>query len=774
MTRSAIRKTLHMTGIVQGVGFRPALHNLCVARGLGGLVQNRTGSVRLVLEGCPVRIDSFLAELPGLLPAQARIDSVSAVSQENLTGPVRPFAILPSERGFGTDVVIPPDLALCDSCAAEILDPQDRRYGYPFTTCIHCGPRYTVVHATPYDRERTTLSVFPLCPDCESEYRSPDNRRFHAESTACPACGPTLNLFDPRGRPLPGPPLQTARRRLAQGDIAAVRGLGGYLLAADAFNAGTLARLRERKNRPDKPFAVMARSLAVLRRYARIEPGEESLLHSAQAPIVILDRASDAGAFPVALISPDTETVGAMLPTTALHKLLFEPVGDDPVPPFDLLVMTSGNRGGEPICISDKEAFERLASIADFFLSHNREINLRNDDSVAVARNGEPQLWRRARGYAPTPVRLASPVRRVVLALGADLKNTVALAYDDKVALSPHVGDLETPEAVSSIEETAEKLPRFLNRRPEAVAVDGHPDMHSTFLGHALAEHYRIPVVPVQHHVAHAAACLAEHGLDRGLALVFDGTGLGTDGTIWGAELFELAELSAKRLATFKSVPLPGGDAAVRIPVRQLAGRWHAAGINPSARLLRKLGVSPEEAEIWRRQCERGINAPETHAAGRLFDAWSALLGFAPPVITYEGQAAVRLEAAAGKGRALHSLPCQPAEEDGLLQIDWSESFQMLSAERYAQSRDPDMAMSAHWAIAKAAWVMIDYGLSRSREQAVALSGGVFMNRIVTQLLFEQLKGKRVRVLIHSRVPPNDGCIALGQAVFAGRQPAFD
>ena len=766
---ATIRKTFDLVGIVQGVGFRPTLHRLAVARGLGGTARNRTGSVRLVLEGTPETIADFMAELPRLLPAQARLDRVVPVAEAPLTGPVRPFAILASESDSRMDVVIPADLALCEDCAAEILNPADRRYGYPFTTCTLCGPRYTVVHATPYDRERTTLSVFPLCPDCEREYRDPTDRRFHAESIACPACGPTLALYDRDRQPVPGSPLRETRRRLAQGALVAVRGLGGYLLACDAMNGSAIETLRHRKTRPDKPFAVMARSLETLRRHARIRAAEARLLRSARAPIVLLDWRRGRPACPRHWIGPDTDTVGAMLPTTALHTLLFEPLADDPVPPFELLIMTSGNRGGEPICLSNEEAFDRLADMADVFLTHNREINLRNDDSIAVLRERAPQLWRRARGYAPDPVVLARPLRRAVLAMGAELKNAIAVAQGDKATLSPHIGDLESPEAVASLEHVAVALPKFLHVRPHMVAVDLHLDMQATRTGRALAAQWNVPVFAVQHHHAHAVACLAEHRRERGLALVFDGTGWGPDERIWGAELLEIQGTEYRRLATFKPVPLPGGNAAVRQPVRQLAGRWFAAGITPDPALLQRMGIADDALAIWRKQCEQGVNAPHTHAAGRLFDVFSALLGFAPANVTYEGQAAIRLETAARQGRSSLNFPFRASEENGMLVLDWADSFRLLSEDRYALSRDADLAMAAHRAVAQAALRMIEYGLSRSRERTVALSGGVFMNGILTRLTTQGLRRMKTRVLLHRQTPPNDGGIALGQAVVAGR-----
>jgi len=568
--------------------------------------------------------------------------------------------------------------------------------------------------------------------------------------------------------------LRHARRAIADGAVVAVRGLGGFLLACDALNRDTLAELRSRKTRPDKPFATMAPNLAAVHRLCHVPPAAEYLLTSPQAPIVILDvRTGKAPTpdLPLDLITPDTDTLGVMLPTTPLHQLLLSPLPGDPVPPFELLIMTSGNRGGEPICISNDEARQRLEGIADFVLTHNREINLRNDDSLCAIQGEDTQVWRRARGYAPAPLPVHAPLPGCVLAMGAELKNTVAVGYDRSIVLSPHVGDLETPEAVDGLNTVACSLPRFLDRTPQLIAVDLHPDMHSTRLGERLARELDVPILRVQHHHAHAAACLAEHGRDEGIALVFDGTGYGPDGTIWGAELLHVTPGTIERLGTFAPVHLPGGDAAVRHPVRQLVARWLAANADLPANRLHELGVTAESAEVWHRQCEQDLNAPLTHAAGRLFDAFSAALGIAPGTVTYEGQAAIRLEAEASRSTdpQVSELPYATAENDGLFTVDWSPAFLALLSEPPNPARAPTLAMAAHRAIATAAVDMIRYALDRTGAGTVALSGGVFMNRILTRLLREALEALGVEMLLHRTTPPNDGAIAFGQAVLAGR-----
>jgi hydrogenase maturation protein HypF len=770
----SIRVTVDVTGAVQGVGFRPAVFRLATRAGLGGSVQNRSGAVRLVLEGPPASVDAFLHKLPDALPHPIRVDQLRRVgpSVEIEHRSSAPFLIETSTEDAAPDIVIPADMACCDACTSEVFNPAERRYGYAFATCTACGPRYTIVNAMPYDRARTTMNAFPMCPRCAEEYADPQNRRFHAETIACPDCGPQLSLLGADGNPTPGKPLQTARAMLLHGNILAVRGIGGFLLAADAFNAETLTRLRDRKNRPHKPFAVMARNLEVVRRYCNVTDESASLLSSRERPIVILDVRPDTTLnVPTDLLTPDAATLGVMLPTSPLHELLMRPFADDPTPPFDLLVMTSGNRRGEPICIANEEATLRLSGIADAFLCHDREINLRNDDSLFATQSFGPQVWRRARGHAPEPIALPRPVRRTVLAMGAELKNTVTLAYDDRAVLSPHIGDLETPEANDGFEQVVTCLPAFLERKPEAIAVDMHPDMHSTRTGNSLARKLDVPLVTVQHHHAHGAACLAENALEQGLALVLDGTGLGPDGTIWGAELLWIDGDGFRRLATFSPVPLPGGHAAVVQPRRQLAGRWSES--NPDSERLASLGIDGNEWRIWHSQCRQGLNAPMTHAAGRLFDACAAALGISPQRVTYEGQAPVRLEAEARRAPESadsEALSFIPREEQRLLTIDWAPTFNALADCAPAPRDVPAFAMAFHHAVARACVTMIRYGFDQVALDvpAVALSGGVFMNRILTQLVVAELDRLRARALVHRRTPPNDGCISLGQAVIAG------
>ncbi len=767
------RITVELTGTVQGVGFRPAIAVAAARRGISGSIRNRAGCVCLVIEAGAALAEAFLEDLPGILPRQARIDEARVVARESLPETWRPapFRILESEAGDRPRISIPADLSMCEGCRAEVLDPGSRYFGYPFTTCTDCGPRYTVVDGVPYDRGRTALARFPLCDACLAEYRDPANRRFHAQSIACPECGPRLALLDSKGRPVPGEPLAAARAALAAGAIVAVRGLGGFLLVADAFDEGTLLRLRERKRRPHKPFAVMARSLEAIERWCRLDGAAREVLAGPRAPVAILDVLADAGSrLPLALLSPGMDTLGVMLPTTPLNLLLAEPLPGDATGPFDMLVMTSGNRGGEPICIGNGEALERLSGIADFFLIHDREILLRNDDSLVRVMDGRARVWRRARGFAPDAIRLAAPLGRTVLALGAELKNAIALGFDDQVVLSPHIGDLETPEALEGLEVVLDRFPRFFQREPEVIAVDLHPDMQCSRIGRRFAADRGLEIVEVQHHHAHAMAVMAEHGVDESLALVFDGTGLGTDGRIWGAELLHVTRGGWRRLGTFADAPLPGGDAAVDHPVRQLVGRWVDAGVEVSAAWRERLAIDDEALEAWALQCRRGLNTPRSHAAGRVFDAFSVMIGACGSRVSYEGQAAVLLEVAAERSTAGRppEVPFDVDERDDLFVIDWAPAFLGFAKRPPLEGTTPDWALGFHEAFRAAGLRMARFGRERTGISRIALGGGVMMNRIVTERLAHGLRELGFEVFLADSIPPNDGGIALGQ-VLAGR-----
>ena len=792
------RRIYNIEGVIQGVGFRPTLYCYAVDHDLGGWIRNCSGKVELAIEGTIEELEYFMEKLNLNLPHQARIDSLKLVIEEEIIGKTK-FLILESEKGSESKISIPADLAMCKDCENEILNPKDRRFGYPFTTCINCGPRYTVVNSMPYDRCRTTLVSFPLCSECEKEYNNPRNRRFHAESTACSVCGPKLWIADCEGKTVNEMnPIDYTVEELNNGKIAAIRGIGGYLLAVDAFSNSALNELRKRKNRPDKPFAVMVRDLNIAEKYCLISQKERKALESSAAPIVILDiknntvsvdhkqGTKNVHSLPMHLLSPDTDTLGVMLPYTPLHKLLFH--NSD----FEFLVMTSGNRGGEPICIENEEAFERLNGIADFFLCHNREINLRNDDSLCILQGSEMQIWRRARGYAPDLIRLNIDSNQSVLAMGAELKNTICVLTDNEAVISPHIGDLESPEAVDALIQVVNCFPEFLNKTPDLIAVDNHPDMHSTKIGKKKADNNNISLVEVQHHFAHAASCMAENNLTEALALVLDGTGLGNDGNIWGAELLycKLSKIDDldnsnntvdgsqqqryTRIASFTPAPLPGGDAAVYHPIRQLIARLILSGIIPDKDFLKVYNISESEYKIWKMQIDQKINTPITHAAGRLFDAFSSLLKIAPDKITYEGQGAIRLEAYAKRVNLdrfkYRKINIKTYIKDDMLFVDWNNVFAEMYKNKVWKLNVKDKeecALTFHYIVAEAAVEMVKFGLKREKIKNICLSGGVFMNRILTSILNKQLEDAGLKVFQHKKVPPNDGGISLGQSVIA-------
>lgn len=768
-----IRKVYEIQGIVQGVGFRPAVYNLSIKSSLGGSIKNSSGKVKLSLVGTEASIDAFIEELPRRIPPQARIDSITLLSSDSCSEKSK-FVIFESDSDESYKVSIPADLAMCEDCRREINDPYNRRYQYPFTTCVNCGPRYTVVNAMPYDRCRTTLSSFPLCDDCLKEYTNPSDRRFHAESIACPKCGPTLSLHDQSGVRVDVCDCITEFKKLIRnGRIVAVRGIGGFLIAVDAKNRDGIDILRERKKRPHKPFALMARDIETIRKYCDVSDQEETLLKASSAPIVILKRVNSTSDVFIDLISPDSDTIGFMLPYSPLHELLFD---DD----IELLVMTSANKSGEPICISNDEAFSRLKGIVDAYLCHDREINLRNDDSLCVIQHGKPQIWRRGRGFAPDAIYLNHRTSKTILAMGAELKNTIALAFDNEVVISPHIGDLETIEANDSLTHLSKTLPEFYRKDIQMIARDLHPDMHSSVIGSKIASEKGIPIIEVQHHHAHAVSCMAEHGLDEAIAVVFDGTGLGTDGNIWGAEVLYVNKDRFERMATFSPVRLPGGDVSVYQPIRQLFARYVDAGVEVSKELCGCLSITEEEQKIWKMQCLKGLNSPFTHAAGRLFDSVSVMLGICQNSITYEGQGAIRLESEALRFRNIGKEPSGLIKyamilKDNLLSIDWSETFRSFSPDRLIKlytvknylSLRKQYAYEFHHVLSYAVSDMVSHAVSLKGDKPIVLSGGVFMNRLLTSLVIEKLSKMGFDVFINERVPPNDGGVSFGQAVIA-------
>ncbi len=656
------RARIEIHGAVQGVGFRPSVYRLAVAHDLAGWVLNDTRGVFVEVEGPRRDVQAFVDELPDAYPPLARVLS-SAAEWLEPAGYGR-FEIRRSDAAGERRVIVLPDVATCDECRDEVLDPRERRHRYPFTNCTNCGPRFTIVRALPYDRPNTTMAAFPLCPRCRAEYEEPLDRRFHAQPIACADCGPSLELWSPDGvaRDRGDAALRAAADAITAGAIVAVKGLGGFHLVCDAGDDEAVARLRERKARVEKPFAVMVRDLEQADALVEMSAAAEAALRSTAAPIVLLPRRADAPVSP--LVAPGLATLGVMLPATPLHHLLMAAL---PGP----VVATSGNRSDEPIAFDEREALERLGGFADLFLVHDRPIERHCDDSVGWLMDGGFTLLRRARGFAPLPVQLAND-GAPVLAVGPHLKNTVALAIGRQAFLSQHIGDLETPEALAAFERVIADLSRLYDANPAVIACDLHPDYLSTQWAERAAAERGVRLVRVQHHHAHLAACLAEHGEPgRALGVVWDGTGYGPDGTIWGGEWLLGDAGGFERVGHLAPFRLPGGDAAVREPRRTAAALLH--GLLGDAAFERDdlavvASFPPAERAVLARLLVTGAHAPVTTSAGRLFDGLAALLGLGGRV-SYEGQAAIALEFAADAGPAT-AYPLASAAGTGV-ELDW-------------------------------------------------------------------------------------------------------
>jgi hydrogenase maturation protein HypF len=724
--------------------------------GVGGRVRNDAAGVTVEAFGTAKALDALEARLRAGGPPSARITSidVEAIPAEEAAG----FTIEESTGADDRRVSIPPDLSTCPACLAEVLDPADRRHGYAFTNCTGCGPRFTIVRDVPYDRAATTMAPFRMCPDCAREYRDPSDRRFHAEPVACPACGPRLAVRGADGAPLAGDPIAIAGAALAVGRIVAVKGIGGYHLACDATSPAAVARLRERKRREAKPLAVMVRDLDEAGRLARLSDAERELLASPERPVVLVRRLDGSGLAPE--IAPDGPTVGLLLPYSPLHHLLLAAAGRP-------LVMTSGNLSEEPIAYEDGDALRRLGGIADLFLVHDREIEARADDSVARVVAGRPLVMRRARGFVPSPFLVPHPFPRPVLACGAHLKNVFCLASRGEATLGPHVGDLDDLETLRSFEESVARLERFLRIGPELLAHDLHPGYLSTRYARERSLRDGVPAVPVQHHHAHAAAAMAEHALEGPvLALTWDGTGLGTDGASWGGELLLARYDGFERLATFRPIPLAGGDRAVREPWRlaQVALDQAFDGGAPADAFPALAAVPEADREVVRRMVAAGVNAPLAHGAGRLFDVVGAL-ALGRGVSRYEGQLAMALEAAADGG-AEGRYPFSIDDGSSPWQLDWRPLVRAATGDLLRGVPPGTVSMRFHRALAAAGAELVRMAAERHGRLPVVATGGVFQNARLAGLLVEELSG-RFEVYLPGRVPPGDGGIALGQAVVA-------
>ncbi|HXG00703.1 MAG TPA: carbamoyltransferase HypF [Bacteroidota bacterium] len=757
-----LRVTLH--GAVQGVGFRPFVHRLAKEMSMNGWVMNSSAGVFIEVEAPQARLEAFLEALRREKPPRAFIQSL----EHSYLDPVgyRTFEIRESDADGRKAALILPDIATCPDCLREIFDPSDRRYLYPFTNCTNCGPRYTIIESLPYDRANTSMKMFEMCPQCRHEYEHPEDRRFHAQPNACPKCGPVVELWDTTGATLARhhAAIERAAEVIREGGIVAIKGVGGFHLIVDARNEAAVRELRRRKHREEKPFALMYRDRVAVEKVCHVSPMEARLLESPEAPIVLLRRrepAASGNGVPAASVAPNNPCLGIMLPYSPLHHILMRELGFP-------IVATSGNLSDEPICIDEQEALKRLHGIADVFLVHNRPIVRHTDDSIVRVVAGREMVLRRARGFAPLPIPLAERLcadTGELLAVGAHLKNTVALVSGRNAFISQHIGDLETLEAHEAFERVVGDLQNMYNCRPTLVACDLHPDYLSTRYARRVSDAPHA----VQHHVAHVASCMAENDLDGNvLGVSWDGTGYGTDGTVWGGEFFVVRDGVFRHVAHFRHFRLPGGDAAIKEPRRTALGLlYEVMGEEMFERtdIASVAAFTSAERAVLRQTLKRQTNSPCTSSVGRLFDAVASIIGLRQ-FVQFEGQAAMELEFALAEtsGDAYPLNICHENTDDGrMLVIDWEPMIRaVLDDVRTGTSRSL-IAARFHNALVESMVAVA----AKVNEQRVVLSGGCFQNRYLTERAVESLRQSGFRPYWHQRVPPNDGGIALGQAYAA-------
>jgi len=765
--KGRLRLRALIQGAVQGVGFRPFVFRLANEMGLSGWVVNSTQGVFLEVEGEKSSLDSFLLRLQNEKPAQARIWSLefSFLPVAGYAG----FEIRHSEAAGEKSASVLPEIATCPDCLREILDSKDRHFLYPFTNCTNCGPRFTIIRELPYDRANTSMAAFEMCAECRREYEEPSDRRFHAQPTACPKCGPVLQLWEDDGKVIANgqEALLQAAQVVREGKILALKGLGGFLLIADACSEEAVRRLRERKLREEKPFALLFPSLEEVKRRCQVSPLEERLLLSSESPILLLAKRKGSttktqrhqekkrGQVIAEAVAPANPNLGVMLPYSPLHHLLMREL-NFPV------VATSGNRTDEPIVTSEKEALERLGGIADFFLVHDRPILRHCDDSVVRILLGREMVMRRARGYAPLPVHVKGKLP-TILAVGAHLKNTVAISSGERVIISQHIGDLETPQAYRAFLAAVEDLQRLYDLKPEMVACDLHPDYLSTKYAKSLG----LPVIEVQHHHAHLASCLAEN-LSEGpaLGICWDGTGYGPDGTLWGGEFLVGDYADFRRAAHFLPIALPGGERAIREPRRvAFSVLYSLFGERAAERedLSAVASFSPAERSALLQMLQKGVNSPLSCGVGRLFDAVASLIGLRQKA-TFEGQPAMEVEYLADEKES-GSYPFEIAEGEPMV-LDWRPMMLAMLDDLAKGVPKESIAGRFHKSLIEIACeiaVRLEIGKA-------ALSGGVFQNRLLAEGIFRRLTEKGFEVFVHQRVPPNDGGISLGQVLAAARE----
>ncbi|MBZ5699272.1 MAG: carbamoyltransferase HypF [Acidobacteriia bacterium] len=752
-----IRKEIQVSGIVQGVGFRPYVFRLATDRHLSGSIRNTSAGVTIEIQGPANEVEDFLAQLPAEAPALARITQVTT-REIPCIGDAE-FRIVSSIMGETVRALISPDVAICDDCLRELFDPADRRYLYPFINCTNCGPRFTIIQSIPYDRSRTSMAVFPMCEECRREYEDPKNRRFHTQPNACWKCGPQLELWDTGGRRVAcSDPVTKAVMRLRIGDVIAIKGLGGFHLAVDATNSSGVELLRRRKGRAEKPFAVMVPDLEAARTFCEIDGAGKEALISQYRPIVLLPRRS--GTTITDAVAPFQRDIGIFLPYTPAHYLLFA-AGN-----FSALVMTSANLSEEPISIDNREAVTRLAGIADGFLVHNRQILLRCDDSVVKPMAGRVRQFRRSRGYVPGPVELHKDVP-TILAVGAELKNTICLTRGRSAFLSQHIGDLENLESFEFFREAVEHLQTILEIHPQIIAHDLHPDYLSTKW--ALAQ-TGVRLAGVQHHHAHIASCMAENGLEgRVIGFALDGTGYGADSTVWGGEALIAGYSRFERAGHIEYLPLPGGAKAIREPWRMgisyLAHTFGQEALGLGITFIHK--VARGKFEMILRMMKQQVNSPLTSSCGRLFDGVAAVIGIREDV-SYEAQAAMEMEAAALAAPAsAGAYPFSLVREDGSWQIGVRPLFEAIIEDLRRKTTVEVISARFHNGLVEILARLAEHLREESSLGRVCLSGGTFQNGYLLSNLIRRLEEREFEVFTHAKVPAGDGGLCLGQALIA-------
>ena len=786
-----ITRQIRVYGIVQGVGFRPTVSRHAAARGIHGNVCNKGPYVEIYAQGPEEAVSGFISDIENRPPKRAAILKINVENIENSERYTQ-FDIIESEKTKG-EIFVSPDIAICEECKEEMFDPKNRRYLHPFINCTCCGPRLTILDSLPYDRERTSMKEFPMCPECAEEYNNPESRRFDAQPVCCNDCGPEVYLIgrEERGREA----ITYTRKTIASGGIVAIKGIGGFHLCCDATSEGAVQRLRKLKRRPVKPFAVMAQDLETVKEVCQVSEEQEKILTGHQKPILLLDKLinqpnkQETEGKLCESIAPGNPKVGVMLPYAPVQLLLFH--YDDGIEMPKLLVMTSGNTSGAPICRDDHEAVEELSYLCDCILSHDRKIRIRADDSVMDFYKGEPYMIRRSRGYAPLPFMVSTPWKGQVIAAGGELKNTFCIGVDNRFYPSPYVGDLEDLRTVKALKETIGRLETLLEVQPEVVVCDLHPKYNST----VVAEELGLPVLKVQHHYAHILSCMAENDCEeKVIGVSFDGTGYGTDGTIWGGEILMADHQGFTRIGSIEPFVQVGGDVSAkegwRIAVSLI---WQNTGnMEKTLDTVQKLGLCTEqEAKVLVTMAQRKLNAVTSTSAGRLFDGVSAILGIRR-ASTFEGEASTALEFAAEAWRAQEiqkknvdirvkslkmwmtekkDIPENPgtsasSTEERKFVLNTGDIVAHLVQEKLAGEDFGKLAYEFHWALAEQILAACEAAEQETGIRKVALSGGVFQNRLLLELVDDGLAERGFEVLKHSLIPPNDGGIALGQAAY--------